>query len=216
MPPAGLAITCKQACLRSAVFVGLPAILDIVSRVLPTPEARSLAFIFYHLGVKMLFPYFALVSTMRRSNGYMGLHEVLSRTRVMAVRELGPIFRVESLQGDATILPVFPTWPRPCRVGAGRLRVCLWGRAALGEGQGAPIYRIGTGRLAPHVGLAPASLRLGWLASITRKNPGPARALSFKTQRVYARLWTFPLKQCGKTTLTMGPAIPWSSRCCVH
>lgn len=85
--PDGSAITLGQACLRTAVFVYTLTAPKILGSLFPPPfhSSRTVA-----LAYVLLQPIFfaILVSTMRRSNGYAGLHEIVSKTRVRAVRNL--------------------------------------------------------------------------------------------------------------------------------
>jgi eukaryotic-like serine/threonine-protein kinase len=81
---AGSTLTLGQVCLRTAVFVGLLAAPAYLLNVcLPTAEAAALAI---YLLAETLLPCCALVATMRRTNEYAGLHEILSHTRVRSTR----------------------------------------------------------------------------------------------------------------------------------
>jgi len=91
---AGSAMTVGQACLRTVVFLLFCLAPGLVgSGLLRLPVL---------IGGLALAGDGALLSTMRRRNGYAGLHEVLSNTRVRQVREMEPVFMLAPEPGNTT------------------------------------------------------------------------------------------------------------------
>jgi eukaryotic-like serine/threonine-protein kinase len=79
--PAGGAPTFARVALRSILFIALYfGLSQLLPRLLPPSPWTSLAALVVSLAV--------IVSTMRRANGFAGLHEVLSGTRVVALQRL--------------------------------------------------------------------------------------------------------------------------------
>jgi eukaryotic-like serine/threonine-protein kinase len=123
---AGSAMTFTQACLRTGIFVGLLMAPDWQFSVFPSPNAESFMLMLSYRRASMLLACLALVITMRRSNGYAGLHEILSHTRVRAARELVPVVRVESQPPDSRRTTSMPEQQLPQRFGPYRVVECVW------------------------------------------------------------------------------------------
>jgi uncharacterized RDD family membrane protein YckC len=120
--PAGSAITLGQACLRSAVFVYFVEASHILLSLFPVRlhSSRSMA-LAHSLLLSWATFYAILVSTMRQSNGYAGLHEIWSETRVRAIRKPEVTVLAESMNVDTA--PVV----QPCqRFGPYRVTQTVW------------------------------------------------------------------------------------------
>ena len=98
--PDGSAITLGQACLRTAVFVYSLAAPKILVSLFPLPHQSSQPIAWAYALLPPLSFYAVLASTMRRSNGYAGLHEILSNTRTRAVRKVELTVLAESKTTD--------------------------------------------------------------------------------------------------------------------
>jgi len=120
--PAGSEITLWHACLRSAVFVYSLAASHILLSLFPVPLHSSRFTVLAYTVLLSQLTFFAiLLSTMRRSNGYAGLHEILSETRVRAVRKPEVTVLTESMSVDT--VPVL----QPCqRFGPYRVTHTVW------------------------------------------------------------------------------------------
>jgi eukaryotic-like serine/threonine-protein kinase len=102
---AGSTLTLGQACLRTAVFVGLLTAPGFLVNIFPV-------LVIYGVAAQLL-SICALLATMRRSNEYAGLHEILSDTRVRSTRKEGSSLVLElraTVPQHADLLP--ETQPR--------------------------------------------------------------------------------------------------------
>jgi uncharacterized RDD family membrane protein YckC len=117
----GSEITSNQSCVRSAVFVYSLAASHILLTLYPVPLHSSRTMVLVYAVLLPLTFFVILVSTMRRGNEYAGLHEILSNTRVRAVRRPEVSALAQSLRLDT------PRVVQPCqRFGPYRVTHTVW------------------------------------------------------------------------------------------
>lgn len=126
--PTGLPITPGAALIRSLNFVGVTTIPPTLVHkyLMATGEVGNIHALI--VVAVLALSYLAVISTMRKRNGYAGLHELASKTRVFAVRR-----REEAAVPDALVAQKLAEELEPVRFGPYRRIGTIWERGREGE-----------------------------------------------------------------------------------
>jgi eukaryotic-like serine/threonine-protein kinase len=104
----GAALGWRQVAVRTAVFMTLFRLEDLVGLARRVAAFQAPATVAVILGAASVVAQIAILATMRRRNGFAGLHELVSGTRVRFVRSRPPAFVVPA----AAALPAQAASPR--------------------------------------------------------------------------------------------------------